>query len=203
MSVRLNGSTSGYTELDAPAVAGNNVLRLPANNGTNGYPIVTNGSGGLSFSQLTSDGLANGAVTAAKLSAGMVIKSQTYYDVGSSTSSTSLVNANTAYFNYTPISSNSKLLFIASFQAQITYLANTTTYGYYSLGESGTAFSANYVSGANSVAGIGAYTMGCIQSELNNTSTVSRAFGIVHRTNNSSSPVYSTAIRLTIFEIAN
>jgi microcystin-dependent protein len=30
MTIRLNGSTSGYTELDAPAVAGNNTIVLPS-----------------------------------------------------------------------------------------------------------------------------------------------------------------------------
>ena len=49
MPVRLNGSTSGYTELSAPAVAGNNTLTLPTGNGTSGQVITTNGSGGLSF----------------------------------------------------------------------------------------------------------------------------------------------------------
>lgn len=34
MSVRLNGSTSGYVELDAPAAAGNNTIRLPTANGS-------------------------------------------------------------------------------------------------------------------------------------------------------------------------
>jgi hypothetical protein len=34
MPVRLNGSTSGYTELSAPAVAGSNTLVLPTGNGS-------------------------------------------------------------------------------------------------------------------------------------------------------------------------
>jgi hypothetical protein len=34
MTIRLNGSTSGYTELDAPAVAGAGVLTLPTGVGT-------------------------------------------------------------------------------------------------------------------------------------------------------------------------
>ena len=33
MSIRLNGSTSGYTELDAQASPGNNTLKFPASNG--------------------------------------------------------------------------------------------------------------------------------------------------------------------------
>lgn len=43
MTLRLNGSTSGYTELDAPAVAGNNNIKLPAGNGS-AYQIVRNGA---------------------------------------------------------------------------------------------------------------------------------------------------------------
>jgi hypothetical protein len=40
MPVRLNGSTSGFTELSAPAVAGNNTITLPATSGT----AVVNGA---------------------------------------------------------------------------------------------------------------------------------------------------------------
>ena len=36
MTLRLNGSTSGYTEIDAPAVAGSNTLVLPTGNGSSG-----------------------------------------------------------------------------------------------------------------------------------------------------------------------
>jgi hypothetical protein len=50
MSLRLNGSTSGYTEIDAPAVAGSNTLVLPTGNGTSGQVLTTNGSGALSWS---------------------------------------------------------------------------------------------------------------------------------------------------------
>jgi len=49
MSLRLNGSTSGYVELDAPATAGSNTLVLPDGNGTADQALVTNGSGTLSF----------------------------------------------------------------------------------------------------------------------------------------------------------
>ena len=49
MTLRLAGSTSGYTEIDAPAVAGNNLLTLPTGNGSADQALVTNGSGTLSF----------------------------------------------------------------------------------------------------------------------------------------------------------
>jgi len=43
MAVRLQGSTSGYTELDSAAVAGNNSIKLPSSNGS-AYQIVRNGA---------------------------------------------------------------------------------------------------------------------------------------------------------------
>lgn len=49
MTLRLNGSTSGYTEIDAPAVAGSNTLVLPTGNGTDAQVLATNGSGALSW----------------------------------------------------------------------------------------------------------------------------------------------------------
>jgi hypothetical protein len=49
MTLRLNGSTSGYTEIDAPAVAGSNTLVLPTGAGTSGQVLTTNGSGALSW----------------------------------------------------------------------------------------------------------------------------------------------------------
>jgi hypothetical protein len=49
MTIRLNGSTSGYTEIDAPAVAGSNTLLLPTGNGTARQTMMTDGAGALSF----------------------------------------------------------------------------------------------------------------------------------------------------------
>jgi hypothetical protein len=43
MSVRLNGSTSGYTELDAQASPGNNTLKFPASNGS-ARQVMRNGA---------------------------------------------------------------------------------------------------------------------------------------------------------------
>ncbi len=49
MTLRLNGSSSGYTEIDAPAVAGNNNLKLPTGNGSDGNILGTDGAGNLSW----------------------------------------------------------------------------------------------------------------------------------------------------------
>jgi hypothetical protein len=49
MTLRLNGSTSGYTGIDAPAVAGNNTLVLPNGNGSSGQVLATDGTGALNW----------------------------------------------------------------------------------------------------------------------------------------------------------
>jgi hypothetical protein len=43
MTLRLNGATSGFTEIDAPAVAGSNTLLLPGSNGS-AYQFLRNGA---------------------------------------------------------------------------------------------------------------------------------------------------------------
>jgi hypothetical protein len=49
MTLRLAGSSSGYTEIDAPAVAGSNTLVLPTGNGSAGNILGTDGAGNLSW----------------------------------------------------------------------------------------------------------------------------------------------------------
>lgn len=49
MTLKLNGSSSGYTAINAPAAAGSNTLVLPTNNGSNGQFLQTNGSGVMSW----------------------------------------------------------------------------------------------------------------------------------------------------------
>ena len=52
MTLRLNGCSSGYTEIDAPAAAGSNTLTLPTGNGSADQVLKTNGSGALSFASV-------------------------------------------------------------------------------------------------------------------------------------------------------
>jgi len=54
MALRLNGSSSGYVELDVPAAAGSHTLTLPNSGGTSGQYLQTNGSGGLSWQTVAS-----------------------------------------------------------------------------------------------------------------------------------------------------
>jgi len=55
MALKLKGSTSGFTAIDAPAVAGDNTLVLPDGNGTSGQYLQTDGSGGLSWQTVPAD----------------------------------------------------------------------------------------------------------------------------------------------------
>ena len=54
MALRLNGSNTGYVELDVPAAAGSHTLTLPDGGGSSGQYLQTNGSGGLSWQTVTS-----------------------------------------------------------------------------------------------------------------------------------------------------
>ena len=56
MALRLNGSSSGYVELDVPAAAGSHTLTLPDGGGSSGQYLQTNGSGGLSWQTLPAAG---------------------------------------------------------------------------------------------------------------------------------------------------
>ena len=53
MALRLNGSSSGYVELEVPAAAGSHTLTLPDGGGTSGQYLQTNGSGTLSWATVT------------------------------------------------------------------------------------------------------------------------------------------------------
>lgn len=49
MGIRLNGQTTGYVQIEAPATAADNTLKLPNGNGSNGQMLTTDGNGNLSF----------------------------------------------------------------------------------------------------------------------------------------------------------
>jgi len=57
MALRLNGATSGYVEIDAPATAGSNTLTLPDGGGSSGQYLQTDGSGGLSWQTVSASNL--------------------------------------------------------------------------------------------------------------------------------------------------
>ena len=47
MTLKLNGSSSGYTAIDAPAAAGSNTLTLPTSNGSANQYLKNSGTAGL------------------------------------------------------------------------------------------------------------------------------------------------------------
>lgn len=56
-TLRLTGETSGYTELAAPSVAGDNTITLPAASGTANALLKNSGTPGtLEYSSITEDG---------------------------------------------------------------------------------------------------------------------------------------------------
>ena len=54
MTLKLNGSSSGYTAIDAPAAAGSNTLVLPTTNGSAGQVLQTDGNGNLTWVTIAS-----------------------------------------------------------------------------------------------------------------------------------------------------
>ena len=99
MTIRLNGSTSGYTEIDAPAVAGSNTLVLPTGNGSSGQVLSTNGSGALSWSTVTSSKL---------LKVVQTVKSDTFSTATSG--SNAFVSITGLSASITPSSASNKIL---------------------------------------------------------------------------------------------
>ena len=96
MTLKLNGSSSGYTAIDAPAASGSNTLVLPADNGSNGEFLQTNGSGTLDWS-----------------AAGKILQvSTTATEVATSTTSTSYVDATGMSLAITPSSTSSKIIIV-------------------------------------------------------------------------------------------
>tara|TARA_B100002019_G_scaffold149358_1_gene128532 strand:- start:211 stop:843 length:633 start_codon:yes stop_codon:yes gene_type:complete len=65
MTLRLNGSSSGFTEIDAPAAAGSNTLTLPTSNGS-ANQVLRNGStpGTLEFADGPAQVLTSGTLVA-------------------------------------------------------------------------------------------------------------------------------------------
>ena len=102
MTLRLNGSNSGFTEVKAPATAGSNTITLPTSNGSaNQY--LKNGStaGTLEF--------ANG---------GKILQVQsTIKTTAFSSSSTSFTDITGLSVSITPSSTSNKILIFCSFMA--------------------------------------------------------------------------------------
>ena len=101
MTLKLQGSTSGHTAIDAPASAGSNTLVLPPNNGSAGQVLQTDGNGNLTWVNQAAGG---------KLRSYVQIESDTDTDLGNATGSNSWTTAPAPFDNLqiTSTAANSK-----------------------------------------------------------------------------------------------
>ena len=104
MALRLNGSNTGYVELDVPADAGSHTLTLPNNDGDANQVLSTDGAGALSWATLPAAGKILQVVQGSTNTQTSVTTS-TYTDVGlsasitpSSTSSKVLVSVSSTVY---------------------------------------------------------------------------------------------------------
>src|SRR5210317_2509467 len=110
MTIRLNGQTSGYVEIEAPATAGSNTLVLPNGNGTSGQYLQTNGSGGLSWAGVTTGKILQ-VVQASKTDTTSTASVDSFVDLGLSAS-------------ITPASASNKVLVMVSIGRVVSNTSN-------------------------------------------------------------------------------
>lgn len=157
--------------------------------------------------EFTSLGSGNWACTnrlrAAGYNSGDVIKVATYTDVGSSTASTVMTNANVGAFSFTPRSANSTIIIIASALATEQAIAATNTIGSIEIRESGSLVGSSYNVAATGVTdGVATTVPVTIQVALSNAATAARSFSFYHKTNNAGALMSTTVIKWTIMEVA-
>jgi len=106
-SIRLYGATSGFSDIIAAAGSASTIFTLPANGGSNGQFLQTNGSGALSFA-----------------SAGKILQVVSAVNTGQqSTASTSYVNHN-LLASITPSSASNKVLILVNLNVQANGFTN-------------------------------------------------------------------------------
>jgi len=191
-----DSDSSNYVGLQAPStVSGNVVFTLPGADGAAGLPLKTDGAGGLTF----------GALGAAAMGSGLVLKVQHFTNVGTNTNSTSLVNANSgSNFLYTPVSSNSTLIMLATFNAINDFVSNQNYACTHRIGGPSIAYSPTYTHLVAGSGGGSGYEMAAIHCAASNTSTSQRSIYMEHSTANLvGARVYTTNIEFTVIEVAN
>ena len=175
MSLRLNGSTSGYTELDAGAVAGNNTIKMPTSNGS-AYQVLRNGAtaGTTEFGGAIVSGTAVASTSGTSIDFTGIpswVKRVTVMFQGVSTSGTSIPIVQLGYQN--PVTTSGYL------GASSTTDGTSPTYGGASLSSgfnlTGNSQAAAYlISGSMVLTLIGSNTWTCFYAGA--TSTVFRTF---------------------------
>jgi len=185
VKVSGNASGTGVFTIAAPNSNTNRTLTLPDNTGT----LVTTGS------------------------SGTILKAQSFYNAGTSTSSTSAVSLQGSRFSYTPVSTSSILVFTHS---AYTYLSPSSGYATGSLygtwkiseyngstdvGVSDAAYLWNYQYATTYMQSIGAQST--LQWYSPNSSLTPRLFSTVGNVTNANATLGMNAIYLTIIEVAN
>ena len=118
MTLKLNGSSSGYTAIDAPATAGSNTLVLPPNNGSANQILQTDGSGNLTWVDKPTS----------------VILQVKVGEYATAESSTSTSYANTSLnVAITPASTSNKIYVTSQSPGWITEEPGTDCMGYFAL----------------------------------------------------------------------
>jgi len=109
MALRLNGSSSGYVELDVPAAAGSHTLTLPDGGGSSGQYLQTNGSGGLSWAGVTTGKILQVVQDSDNAAADLG-------SIGAGSDSSAVLTV-----SITPTYSNSKMLILVNAKAGTSY----------------------------------------------------------------------------------
>ena len=81
MALRLNGQSTGYTELNAPDDGDSVVLTMPGNDGDAGQYLQTNGSGALSWQTLPTNEILQ-VVSAVNDTAGLITNTTAWQNTG-------------------------------------------------------------------------------------------------------------------------
>lgn len=135
---------------------------------------------------------------------GDVIQELTATDAGSTTASTSLVNINAGGVNFTPKSTNSKLVIEVTFSASIAALGGVNTVGTFQLYDStGAALvGASYTIQAPSFnGGVGASAPACVRAVVANAVLTLRTFRLHAATNNAGATCGGASMVWTIREV--
>jgi hypothetical protein len=107
MTLRLNGSSSGFTEVKAPAAAGDNTITLPTSNGSADQFLMNSGTAGeLEFAALASSDMPTGSILQVK----QTVKTDTF----STASGSSFTDVTGLSVDITPTSSSSKILVLTA-----------------------------------------------------------------------------------------
>lgn len=127
-------------------------------------------------------------------------------DLGSSTSSTTLTNANGSLFVFTPKRSDSTIYQIWTWQTTTQTVVTTNTQIFFAIAEGNTntrlvspVYSAYSVEASD---GDGMGSTAAVQVSVASTGTSTRSFSVFHRSNTAVATVFSNHIRCTFIEVA-